>query len=157
MTRFVLSCAAVACLALAGCGKAEEEIDPAPVAQLQGPWQMINRALDCDTSYTVFSPVGVHRLYEGGAKKKYFSIKKFTLEAGKFTLLTTGIARDPEEELSLVFSLEDRQIRLLDIRTDRIESFKQPPKEFDEAQQAYLKSLFKINEQRFALDRCAGA
>ena len=157
MSRLLISLAALACLGLAGCGKSEEDIDPAPIAQLQGPWQMINRSATCESNYTVFSPIGIFRLYDGGARKKYVSIKKFTLEAGKVTLLTTGIGREPDDELSLVLSLVENRIRLLDIRSDKAASFKEPPKELEAAEQTYMKALFRISEQRFAMDKCVGA
>lgn len=154
MTHMMIAAALSAGLALTGCGKTEEDIDPAPVAQLQGPWHMVNRATSCETSYTVISPNGVFRLYEGGARKKYLTIRKFTLEPGKVTLLSTGIDKDPEKEISLTFSLLNNKLRLLDITGASGESFKEPPKSIEPEQQIYMKTLFRVQEMRFAMDKC---
>ena len=157
MKQILISCALLSCLAAAGCGKSEEPIEPAPVAQLQGPWHMINRAVSCDSYYTVITPSSIVRVYEGGARKKYASIKKFTLEPGKVTLLTTGIDADPDKELSLKFSLEDDRLRLIDILRADNASYKDPPKATDPSEQAAMKTVFRLSVQRFAMDNCAGA
>ena len=157
MIRFPLICAMAAAMALAGCGKSEEPIEPAPVAQLQGPWHMINRQETCDSYYTVISPLGLYRLYDGGKRKKYFSIRKFTLEPGKVTLLTKGVSSDPEQELNLVFSLADKQLRLLDIIGAGGAGYKTPPNTLEPAWQASMKAQYRLNEQRFAMDKCAGS
>lgn len=157
MKLHVFSIAVVAGLALSGCGKTEEPIDPAPVAQLQGPWHMINRAPSCDTYYTVITPDSILRLYEGGARKKYASIKKFTLEPGVVTLLSTGIGPDPEKEVGLRFSLVENKLRLLDIIGDNSVSYREPPKTIEESDRAAMMTIYRLSEQRFAMDKCAGA
>ena len=157
MNIIVLSSVAILSLALSGCGNPEEPIDPAPVAQLQGPWHMINRAASCDTYYTVITPNSIVRLYEGGARKKYAAIKKFTLEPGKVTLLSTGVDPDPEKEVGLKFSLVENKLRLLDIIGENEVSYREPPKTIEETDRASMKTIFRLAEQRFAMDKCAGA
>lgn len=157
MTCYPVICTVAAAIALAGCGKSEEAVEPAPVAQLQGPWHMINRHETCDSYYTVISPLGFYRLYDGGKRKKYFAIRKFTLEPGKVTLLTKGLSGDPEQELNLVFSLADGQLRLLDIIGAKGASYKEPPNTLEPNAQASMKAQYRLNEQRFAMNKCAGA
>ncbi len=152
-------------VALGGCGQAPlEPLPPAPVAELQGPWLMVNRAIDCAHSYALISPNGIFRVYEDQRpRKQYLTISKFTLEPGKVTL---DLAPLPgvDAELpgvdsdigSLIFAFEPGKLRLLDIVAPHGTSFKKPPDSVDADTKAYLQAAFRINEQRLAMDRCPG-
>lgn len=151
--------AALACAAIAGCGsRAEESLEPAPVAQLQGQWRMINRAVTCNSTYTAITPTHIVKVSDNAPRKKYAAIKKFAIGPGKVMMLTTGLASDPERELNLVFSLQDDQLRLDDLLGADNMSYKAPPATLEPAAQESAKAFFNIQQLRFAMDKCgAGA
>ncbi len=154
---YVGSACLCACLSLTACGnKVEEPLDPAPVAQLQGAWRMVNRASSCETRYAVFSPLGVHRLNADGSRKQYFVIRKFLLDAGKFNLVVAGLAEHPADEFEMRFTLGAGQIRLVDLRGADGASWRDPPAKLEPAVRASMANFFAINEQHFAMDRCDG-
>jgi hypothetical protein len=150
--------AAAVCAALVGCGsKAEEPLDPAPIVQLQGSWQMINRIATCESSYTLITPNAIVKVSESGPRKKYANIHKFALGPGKVILGTTGLHRDPQRELSLHMEVGERFLRVTELTGSAGESYKNPPKEIEADEANYMKALYRINEQRFSMDKCAGA
>ena len=158
MNRLASAIALLTLSTLAGCGSSESEIEPAPVAQLQGPWLMVNRAATCEASYAVITPNALLKLFENGARKKYADITKFTLEPGKVRLTTTGlIANDAEREIDILFVLSDRQLRVEDLFNSKGVSHKNPPKDVAPETQAQMKTLHRLTEQRFAMDKCVGA
>jgi hypothetical protein len=149
---------ATVALLLAGCGgPRDEQIEDAPIAQLNGAWRMINRQPNCDAAYAVIGAQGIYRVAEKGPQRKYLAIKRFGVGPGKVVLLTTGLDQDPQKELSLVLSVSDDRIRLVDLQNAKEQSFKEPPGDLDPADAAYMKAMFTINEQRFALDRCVAS
>ncbi len=141
---------------LAGCGPSEEApLEQAPIVELQGPWRMINRSADCHTSYTRFAPDGLYRVYaDKRPRKKYMAISKFTLAPGKIRIEATGLSTATADVASIVFSLADGKLRLVDMLGPGGASYATPPDRLAPAEQAYLKDVFRIAEQRFAMDRC---
>lgn len=158
MNRLSATFALVTLAALAGCGASETEIEPAPVAQLQGPWLMVNRAMGCEASYALITPNAILKLYANGVRKKYADIKKFTLEPGKVRLSTTGlVGNDPERVIDILFHLGDRQLRVEDLFSATGGSYKNPAKEISPETRAQFKTIYRLTEQRFAMDKCVGA
>jgi hypothetical protein len=143
-------------LTLAGCGSsAETPLEPAPIAELQGGWRMINRSADCHANYARFAPDGLYRVYaDQRPRKKYMSISKFTLAPGKIRIEATGLSTASADVASIVFSLADGKLRLVDMLGPGGASFATPPDRLPPAEQTYLKDVFRIAEQRFAMDRC---
>lgn len=144
--------------ALAACGKSEEEpLEPAPVAELRGPWLMVNRAPDCAHDYTLIAPTGFYRVYEDKRPRKpYFAISKFVLEPGKVTLETAGMTIGRASIAALVFSMADGKLRLEDIRGPSVASYKSPPDTLAPENKAYLDNVLRLARDHFAMDRCTG-
>ena len=149
-----LFAALCACLALAACQSDDEDIGPAPVAQLAGPWLMINRQLDCTDAFTAFGQGGIYRLPRKGAHKLYASVRKIQIGPETVIMQVSDLQPAPDTDLSLVFMLKDEKIRLTDLKGAKGESFRDPPKDLEPAEQARMTALYRIIEQRFALDRC---
>ena len=141
-------------MALAACQKQEEDIGPSPVAQLAGPWLMINRQTDCATSFAAFGQAGIYRIFKKGQPKLYVSVRKIQLAPEKVIMQVNGLSAEPEADYSLVFQVKDGQIRLTDLLGAKGESHREPPKDLKPVTRATMQALYRINEQRFALDRC---
>ncbi len=151
----------LACLALAltACGKSTEEpLEQAPVAELRGPWLMVNRAADCAHYYTMFSPGGIFRVREDKSpRKQYAAISKFLLEPGKVTFAVSGVEAGHAEIASMTFSLTQGKLRLIELLGPKGGSFKAPPETLPQGEQDYLKNVYRLNEQHFAMDRCTAS
>jgi hypothetical protein len=149
-------CIGALALALAACGKAEEEdLQPAPVKELQGSWLMVNRATDCEHYFTVFSPGGMFRVFDTRApRKQYAAITKFVLEPGKVTMGVSDLTMGTSPIATMVFSLNAGKLRLVDLLGPSGGSFKTPPDSVAPGDQAYLKNVYRLAEDRFAMDRC---
>ena len=143
-------------LTLAGCGSsAEPPLEQAPIAELQGPWRMINRSADCRANYARFAPDGLYRVYaDQRPRKKYMAISKFTLSPGKIRIEATGLSTASADVAAVAFSVADGKLRLVDMFGPGGASYATPPDRLTPAEQAYLKDVFRIAEQRFAMDRC---
>lgn len=144
-------------LSIASCGSPREEVGTAPVAELNGSWLMINRSVDCDSSYIRIGAAGIYRVYENGQPRKYASIQRFTLEPGKVSMNVANLSPADDLVLTLVFSVGEKSLRLLEILSEAGESFRSPDPKMDQEKQAYRKAMFRVTENRFALDRCPGS
>ena len=157
MARSLLPATLLLALNLAACSRKEELIEPAPVAELQGPWLMVNRSFSCEGNYAEFGSNGFYRVYDDAPPKRYFVIAKFLVGPGKATMVSTGLGRDPDEPLNLSFEIAGPSIKLAEITNAKGESFSMPAQTLDAADQAYRRDLFRIEQLRFELKRCPGA
>lgn len=137
---------------LAGCG--DEDIGQSPVTQLRGQWLMVERAENCDHSFVQFATSGIYRVYDKGAPKKYFDIKKYTVAPGKVTLAVDSPDPNADAGQSLVFVVEGDSLRLTDILRDTGESYKTPAADTDPDIQKHMKALFRLTAAHFSLVRC---
>ena len=142
---------------LAACSRKEETVEPAPIAELQGPWLMINRSFSCDANYAEFGSNGFYRVFEDAPPKRYFAISKFLVGPGETTMVTTGLGRDPDAPLNLAFAIAGPSIKLTGISNAQGESFSDPAQTLAADEQAYRRDLFRIEQLRFELKRCPGA
>ena len=157
MARALPTMSILLALALAGCGRKEETIEPAPVAELQGPWLMVNRAFSCASTYAEFGANGFYRVYEDASPKRYFVVSKFLVGPGQTTMVTTGLGRDPTAPLNLAFEIAGPSIKLTEITNAAGEAYSEPAPSLAADEQAYRRDLFRIERLRFELKRCPGA
>ena len=157
MARSFLTATLLLVLPFAACSRKEEVIEPAPVAELQGPWLMVNRSFTCEANYAQFGSNGFYRVYEDAPPKRYFVITKFLVGSGKATIVTTGLGRDPDAPLNLTFEIAGPSIKLTEMTNAGGESFSAPAQALDANEQAYRRDLFRIEQLRFELKRCPGA
>ena len=155
--RLILKFAVFAALsALAACGESPPPLEDVSVQDLRGAWRMINRSADCDVQYARFAQTGIFRVYsDKRAPKQYAAISRIGLEPGKITLNVTGMDNLGRVGISaLVFSLVDEKLRLIDMKTPKGASFASQPSDLDADLQAYLKDMFRIEAERFAMNKC---
>ncbi len=155
--RLILKFAVFATLsALAACGESPPPLEDVSVQDLRGTWMMINRSADCDVQYARFAQTGIFRVYsDKRPPKQYAAISRIGLEPGKITLDVTGMDNLGRVGISaLVFSLVDEKLRLIDMKTPKGASFASPPSDLDADLQAYLKDMFRIEAERFAMNKC---
>ena len=146
--------AALAASALAGCNS-EEVIGNPPIAQLGGPWLMVNRSETCGSSWGQFGPAGFYRVYDGKTpSKKYFDVKQFTVGAGTVMIAAENFVYEPSILVKMTFSVADGRLRLTDLVNYEDVSYKKPPKTLDADLIVHMQTVYKLTEEHFAMDRC---
>ena len=76
-------------------------------------------------------------------------------ELAKLAMYAKGTAGiEAADVAAIVFSVADGKLRLVDMFGPGGASYANPPDRLTPAEQAYLKDVFRIAEQRFAMDRC---
>jgi hypothetical protein len=155
--RFEISALAAALL-LSACGEgAPPPLEEIAVQDLRGAWRMVNRSADCDTQSIRFAQNGIFRVFSGNkTRKQYAGITKVALEPGRITMGVSGMDNLGRVGISgLVFSYVNDQLRLVDMKTPKGFSFLDPPADIVDANlNAYLKEMFRVQAERFAMDRC---
>ena len=139
---------------LAGCSS-EEVISPTPIAQLSGPWLMVNRAETCATSFAAFGGVGFYRIYaDKRPMKKYFDVKQYVVGSGVVTIVAENFVYEPTITVKMTVSVVDEKVRLVDMTTGEGISYRKPPADQPPATIAHLHTVYRLTEANFAMDRC---
>ncbi len=150
--------AAAALLMLGACGdSAEEPLQDISVQDLRGAWLMVNRGVDCRTQYIRFAQSGIFRVFaDKRPRKQYAAFTKIVLGTGTISMDVSGlnIGGVALPAATLQFTLADNKLRLTDLKGGDGMSFSHPADSVGAAQQARLKTFFRLEEQRFAMDRC---